>query len=36
MSRACCEGRTATRIINEVRGVNRGVYDVTPGTVECE
>jgi len=32
-------GRMATRIINEVRGINRVTYDITsksPGTIEWE
>ena len=31
-------GRAATRVINEVRGINRVVYDITstPGMIEWE
>jgi GMP synthase PP-ATPase subunit len=37
--RALIRGRAATRIINEVRGINRIVCDITskpPGTIEWQ
>jgi GMP synthase (glutamine-hydrolysing) len=39
MSEMSMLGATATRIINEVKGVNRVVYDITlkpPRTIEWE
>jgi GMP synthase (glutamine-hydrolysing) len=39
LNRADILGRVATRIINEVHGINRVVYDYTskpPGTIEWE